>query len=1073
VALAFRDDAALEAVLRTRLVPVETVAAAARVARRDHALILAPERALAKAVGARLAAIGVDVAVELPGDARAVSCWAEAIAPIRAKVEALPALVLFVVPRVADLIDLAAELVRLGCDRQELLVAGDLGAIRAVDPPTYTLVRALDRDRGLRAFAPVSATPGAAWCELGFCHPLGDDVHAPPDRLLAIGPEPWVVLPDRGWRPLSEALDLVPASATVEIVPGLLPARRRVELRLTSGRREPASLWVIREHAVATIDRLLAYLPEDVIDHLIFAASANDPPIVVLRARPGRHAAPELAFGVGAEAYAALADLPDVHAPVGTLVEPPLRHERLRSVLGVERGEVAWLARAANDGIRIERIADDAFQPLAEWVDYVIHAGAPALVPWSAASLFEFAPYVSTGLEWSEAPAPNLGREPHAGRSTKRAGAAPPAPKPVADEIAPAKPPTRAARSRAARMPEVATEPLEVDPDLAELEAAFVVSDAPGDAPERLALFDRLGRAYARLGRARDASLCFVRAIWESPADAPARLDAWVASELRGAGASDELQRTLSVAVPDPDDVRRVALLAARAGTEIAAAPHAVQRWLDEHDGALDARLTWLARLGLSRLVGGDALGLARARDRVLARLAGGIAVDRELPALLRFASRSGAFGTSGAQLADALDELARRATQKSRKRSPIEAPTELTFAYVGMQLAYGFARIGKADRARGLVAGSREALAPANDVVHAYLVAVFAARVDQAIAGVPPETPLPDELAAQLAALDRVARYKVDRLREASRILEPHERPDAIGAFSKRQKDARGPEFSALQEMNDPTRRARAVGELVAAARAVTADRERLLAGVFDVLLELPEALAVSIFQTAVPVIETVAPERRAVLYAGALVVAGHFGRTELVPKLLVALGEAIRVASGPDIERVLQWSLRVLRRIGLRDQLARLLVQVEATRSPEGPDALRGRLALAAGLAYLGDTGRALAIIEQGRSTLDSAMQLTARLELVRALAFAYANAPLGDALGGIRSLADQVVEVTDSYGTNSHYCLSLLHYFESLVLGVTSDDLVLGEAGRRFIDDDEHLIRRRLHRDLQGAT
>ena len=44
-------------------------------------------------------------------------------------------------------------------------------------------------------------------------------------------------------------------------------------------------------------------------------------------------------------------------------------------------------------------------------------------------------------------------------------------------------------------------------------------------------------------------------------------------------------------------------------------------------------------------------------------------------------------------------------------------------------------------------------------------------------------------------------------------------------------------------------------------------------------------------------------------------------------------------------------------------------------------------------------------------------------------------------------------------------------MLNFVESLVLGITSDDLALGEAGRRFVEDDEHLIRRRLHRDLGG--
>ncbi|MBC7974067.1 MAG: hypothetical protein H7138_03715, partial [Myxococcales bacterium] len=95
-----------------------------------------------------------------------------------------------------------------------------------------------------------------------------------------------------------------------------------------------------------------------------------------------------------------------------------------------------------------------------------------------------------------------------------------------------------------------------------------------------------------------------------------------------------------------------------------------------------------------------------------------------------------------------------------------------------------------------------------------------------------------------------------------------------------------------------------------------------------------------------------------------------------------------------------------------------------------------------------------------------------LTDALDLTRALALAYARAPLGNALGGIAELSGHLREVTDNFGTNSHYCLSVLHFVESLVLGITSDDLALGEAGRRFIEDDEHLIRRRVHRDLGGS-
>jgi cellulose synthase operon protein C len=165
-----------------------------------------------------------------------------------------------------------------------------------------------------------------------------------------------------------------------------------------------------------------------------------------------------------------------------------------------------------------------------------------------------------------------------------------------------------------------------------------------------------------------------------------------------------------------------------------------------------------------------------------------------------------------------------------------------------------------------------------------------------------------------------------------------------------------------------------------------------------------------------------------------------------------------------------VIEQSLRALRRVGLRKEIAELLAEVERA----VPAArLRTRLALAAGIASLGDLSRALPIVEQAHETLTGSITMHDRLELTRALAIAYSQTPLSIALHGIAALASQLRVITDSFGTNSHYCLSVLHFVDALVLGITSDDLVLGETGRRLVEDDEYLIRRRLHRDLSQSA
>ncbi len=1094
MALGFRDIEALHVVLASGMCPPEVQNRAIKVARTaDGGVVVEPDKPLTRDVMAALKKAGIATDVTLPLDARIVRCWAEAIPPIKIPLPELPSLVLLVSENTTGLIDLAAELVRLGCERQELLVTDRVGVARVVDPPTYTIVRALDRDHGLRVFAPDPVGQETIWTELGYRHTLAPRLKADPKSLLLVARDAWSTIPDTGWRGLDSALELAVPGEVKPYVPMKFETRRRVELRLSTGRRESASLWVIRKGGVAAVDKLLEYLPEDIVARLMFAASApsagDAEPLVIVRARTGRHPPPDLAMD--AEVYAPLSQMPDVYAPAGAIVEPPLRRERLRQVLAVGTNEVMWLAPTSPAGkgpFRVERISETAFSPLAEWAEYVIHSSAPEITPWMRASVFDFEPFVSTGLEWASGPPDAEAEEDKkkkrkggtTGRTRAVAGAEPAATTYVARTASTAAAPTQKGAT------DLETIEVEVDEELAALEAEFVQLDAPGDAPERLVLLDRLARAYARLGRRREAGLCYARAVWEAPTSEIApRLDAWIAADL-GVRAADAkavtvaLDRILGSTVGDKtpalDDVRLVAAIAARADKPVAKDPHRVLRWLDDHDQDLDARSLWLARVGLGNLAGGDTLGLAHARDRILTRLAGGLPVERELPAFLRFGGRSGALGNaSGEHLMKALEDLVGKIAKTKRKRSPVEATPTLTTAYVALQLAHGFARIGKHERARELIGEAKKTLDPlaTTDTVHKYLTAAFAARVEQAISGVPAETPLSDVLGAELAGLDRVARYKVDRLRQVSRILEPLERPDAIGAFSKRQKDARGPEFAALRAIVDPIARAKEVDKLVKIAKDNNEERERLVDGVLDVLLELPEAQAVPILGKTWPLIEKVPEAKRAAIYADALVVSGHFGRMELVPELLELLGRAIPSVAGPDLEGVLERSLRALRRIGLRNEIAELLGRASAAIPVARADALRARLALAAGLAFLGEFAKAQPTFDQAREALAGVMTMPARLELTRALASAFSQAPLASALGGIADLTSQLKDITDSFGTNSHYCLSVLDFVESLVLGITSDDLALGEAGRRFVEDDEHLIRRRLHRDLGGAS
>ena len=183
------------------------------------------------------------------------------------------------------------------------------------------------------------------WTEVGFEHPLGSVTKPPPGQVLLIdGDGHWTFTPNGPWTDLYKLIELRLPGDVHPIPPGKLPARLDVPLRLTRAARDQApSLWVLRENATAAVDQLVQNLPDEIIGRLLFAVSGEkDDPTVILRARPSQKGPPELV--VNAEAYVPLLQMGNLYAPMGAILEPPLRRERVRDLLAPRPEQVAWLA---------------------------------------------------------------------------------------------------------------------------------------------------------------------------------------------------------------------------------------------------------------------------------------------------------------------------------------------------------------------------------------------------------------------------------------------------------------------------------------------------------------------------------------------------------------------------------------------------------------------------------------------------------------------------------------------------------------------------------------------------------
>ena len=124
-ALLFPSEEALHVALRSGLIPAEVQRAPARVSYADDGqVVIAPSVSFSAKAKKSLKNSGVTETGSAPALSRAITCWAEALMPrVVGEPQGTLAQVLFTVDSEGTLLALAGELLRLGCDRQELRMA--------------------------------------------------------------------------------------------------------------------------------------------------------------------------------------------------------------------------------------------------------------------------------------------------------------------------------------------------------------------------------------------------------------------------------------------------------------------------------------------------------------------------------------------------------------------------------------------------------------------------------------------------------------------------------------------------------------------------------------------------------------------------------------------------------------------------------------------------------------------------------------------------------------------------------------------------------------------------------------
>jgi cellulose synthase operon protein C len=531
-----------------------------------------------------------------------------------------------------------------------------------------------------------------------------------------------------------------------------------------------------------------------------------------------------------------------------------------------------------------------------------------------------------------------------------------------------------------------------------------------------------------------------------------------------------------------------------------------VQRYLETHEQLLPVRAVWLAWSHLTRLAGNDVLGLARARDRLLGRLfSGGLRPERDLPTFLRFASEaSGRRYHAARQWLTRLRDRAREWAGRQGLDVLYAGSEPRTSEYIDLVFSFGLARLGETEASRRLLQHASAVLAEQDDV-HQVLLAGFRYRIEQALAGKPHGGPLPGEQLEYLEMLPKkprdghvtAPRYVVERMRALSFILEPDQRVKPYRHVIDRRDGDLSDELARLQDVLDVRELAARVSQLLRkppkGASSPLARAQILHAGL-DQAPRVSEEFARELLDQVAAVYDSLGKTdndtltARAQLLEKALFVAAHFDRAEQIPHLVGRFEKLVEAQGGDGlvtgIETLANQCFRGLRKLGMRDEIDRLLTLIAAAvlqgqplTSLDGRSdktaALRALLHVAEGWYYFGRDSRAEPVVQAARTALFGGASASSALELTK-LACVYAatvgQAQVEVARRRLEELFDKLTNVRDTYTTNPHYSQSQIQVVEAVVLAVVSEDFTLGSQARRWLDDDEFLVRRRIHRDVR---
>jgi hypothetical protein len=392
------------------------------------------------------------------------------------------------------------------------------------------------------------------------------------------------------------------------------------------------------------------------------------------------------------------------------------------------------------------------------------------------------------------------------------------------------------------------------------------------------------------------------------------------------------------------------------------------------------------------------------------------------------------------------------------------EAAVAPTKALADLLIAFGLASVRETEVSRTLLEQAGCVLGGGNEV-HQFLFQAFHYRVQQCLNSGIHSGSLSPELLTKLSGMDKITRYRVDRLRKHSRILEPEDRVELYWAWyqnyaAKLSKELR--ELDAVWDRSTLQQKLEILSERYAQnGPDAPQKRARILQAALEMAPRIDKSFAKPFLDEVQPALQPLSNWRQKVeLLQAALLAAAHFDEVAYVDEFVACLqrllGQHWQTRDLPILAFLASQCSGGLRKKALRATMHQFIARLsdallngktvaDVPSRENWPTVVYALLHFTAAWSYFGIDSLGQPILEEAHRLLFHEEHLWERggggnwyekCKLAMAYIVAIGQVPEQIARVRINELFTQLRGITSNWTTNAYFNLSQLQIIEAAV-------------------------------------